>query len=1555
MSDKKTVFDYASNSKIKKIYLELPDGYRYRHHSFGEGVEDDGEFLGRDSILRSFVDTLKSGSDKGVYLVTGYRGMGKTSFVKKVTRKLRKECEVEKLKVPEVIELSLAQSQLRDIDVLKLIVGKIKGHLETTDEYRNFKRIELSNMFAWLWPVITAIIMAVFLIPAQNTVKSVLENLIGITTLSAAISLFIHRFSSWYLHRLAKYPLFTPRILVLLYVVIYIAVLLQPSVLKFVSDWLSYLFQVSTLRSEELKTYGSLWEEYIKLFFAVVFYSFVIYLLLKFITAYRRENDSITEKKSLIDIYERCRNLDDRCHSQVTKEDQSQESFATSLSSLFSKNQRTFPIANPREIENELIGILDDLAPHFKYIFVFDELDKVDPRLEEIDPSSARDKGINGQPNINSIDTRDRRHMVINILASLKYFVNEAEAKFIFIAGREMFEAALADISDRQSAIGSIFHKVIYVDSFLKDKTGHKRHISEIGGLVEDFVRNFLLGSRIYTGDEKIEENFFAQYYKYLIQPENFKSHSAHFNPEKLSGDEAMAVIFTVHNFVNYLIYRSNGSPKKMAKLFEEYVVKIDGPTDPSSNHVVFGDRNKLGNPLSGYYLYFSYFSQYKLGFTSYLFQPFLTMYSSYMKRYSDNTLVSVPFLIDNLIKFHPFAFSSYNLELLPELLATSSTPITRPFLDQLLVFLGQNHIRRTDSGLFEYKFYDRTHNEITFISKWFEDEAAAFNFTLDETYSVKAHLQQKIISLRSAHATRYHSQNPIVSIVFLNRLLGDAMFQDEEYQDAIVSYQDALQIIDRERLVHPNTFVSYVSVKLKLGLTYEKIKAYEFAMGHYASVIADAKKFLQKYKEEGDSGVYRDLLMLVMQAFLATIYIQDKLTEEITFQKTKENIHNFLQLIDLFRHDYLTRDIILASYFSGVGTAHYFKNMVLPQYIKLKIEDSEDPIADTDTCKAILQCFPTKRENIAQKEPQFSLNKLTPDFVKTSWKDLHAFNKPSLIHSDARVSFSTFLYYKYSLKILLGCDKEDLASMLAFSGKVIIRTNSSGTYNYYSQHNVKHLRAIGHAIGNMGDFLLPLMVSKEIDVIRAIECFYPKSGDSQEPIDEAKKRLLDGYLRDENKIREDLENNNDPQKGPHPRLIINIFYLSAIFYLEAGDRASAVFELRKIIYVLRSVQLIFTNHAGDSSKTQKQAIYEALSELEKNLLKRILELTSLMSHSSDRPQLIKYKSYFSINTLRTPLDYSAPLYNSLSNNPDNRETIIAFAQLKEHYFTFSIPAGSNLESVFKSIPEHTLLTPLNNVSHQVTRLMELELHTKINYSILSDYVNHRLILASGTRDFFKEWQETNYHESKQYDISNPEATGKITEFCTELKTSFGKDENKKLFSEYVDVVCNSIFNLVMMKRIIYTYGNNYSLSYSYLADIHRYLGFWLKHYHLCRIMEKLIQSPGEDAPRISQKLMKLIGNQTIASLDTLSEYQQALDNYYLALQMHKEGTVYRNNMKNMIYLEDDYNDSLYHFGAALERGKINSGKIRKYVIDLKKELETASRFKYRTFIGSQK
>lgn len=134
------------------------------------------------------------------------------------------------------------------------------------------------------------------------------------------------------------------------------------------------------------------------------------------------------------------------------------------------------------------------------------------------------------------------------------------------------------------------------------------------------------------------------------------------------------------------------------------------------------------------------------------------------------------------------------------------------------------------------------------FLSKVFEEESAAFNFTLDENYFIKVHLRKKIKDIRSSYREFKEGNTFIHSISFLNTLLGDAFFFDQEFDESIVSYSDALQHL---RDIHPMSyemFVLYMRLTLKLNLVHEKMKSYEIALSYYNDSIEKANKYMDTY-----------------------------------------------------------------------------------------------------------------------------------------------------------------------------------------------------------------------------------------------------------------------------------------------------------------------------------------------------------------------------------------------------------------------------------------------------------------------------------------------------------------------------------------------------------------------------------------------------------------------------------------------------------------------------------------------------------------------------------
>jgi len=248
------------------------------------------------------------------------------------------------------------------------------------------------------------------------------------------------------------------------------------------------------------------------------------------------------------------------------------------------------------------------------------------------------------------------------------------------------------------------------------------------------------------------------------------------------------------------------------------------------------------------YYIKLNEKNQYRVLFISLIYAPFLFANEKALKTYSDRLIVSSPYLMDHLIKFYPYAFSLSNLELVPELLSKNKTPENRQLLEDLLRYLSESHLREVNNSLFAYKFNNHFYHELNYLSKLFEEEAAAFNFTLDETYTIKDYLINKILSLKNIYGTAEQADVEIpYSLVFLNNLLADAYFYDQEYDDAIVCYSDAASYSKAPIIESPDIIIS----KLKLAICFERIKDFKAAIKVHDELIQLVKLEYEQFREK--------------------------------------------------------------------------------------------------------------------------------------------------------------------------------------------------------------------------------------------------------------------------------------------------------------------------------------------------------------------------------------------------------------------------------------------------------------------------------------------------------------------------------------------------------------------------------------------------------------------------------------------------------------------------------------------------------------------------------
>ena len=180
-----------------------------------------------------------------------------------------------------------------------------------------------------------------------------------------------------------------------------------------------------------------------------------------------------------------------------------------------------------------------------------------------------------------------------------------------------------------------------------------------------------------------------------------------------------------------------------------------------------------------------------------------------------------------------------------------------------------------------------------------------------------------------------------------------------------------------------------------------------------------------------------------------------------------------------------------------------------------------------------------------------------------------------------------------------------------------------------------------------------------------------------------------------------------------------------------------------------------------------------------------------------------------------------------------------------------------------------------------------------------------------------------------------------------EFKNSKEYDDLDIIYKHLGELVANSIFSLYQIISVINICGVSYMLSYSYLGHFHRKLGKWLKYYTLLRILHKFNYIKFD----IKTELSKIIGADSITTLDSTSQFQLAAQNYRKAIQLHSQGESYHRQIGNMIYLEDDYNDNLYHYCAAIERQQINSGRINAYLKEIEEITEKSQMLRIQNYL----
>lgn len=580
--------------------------------------------------------------------------------------------------------------------------------------------------------------------------------------------------------------------------------------------------------------------------------------------------------KQYVWIRKQLNTLNDRIHTVIDEETPPlAEGSQGFINITFGKRRKkNYPIAEVREIESELIDILSHFdriinAYTLKFVIVFDELDKIDPEMSNKEPEDELFATFEGTANGFSGDSssRKRKDNVLRLLANMKHFISTARAKFIFISGRELYDAYLAGLSDREFAISSVFSGAIYVDSFL---TSNRTQMNVIS-MTEQYLCKMLLPKKYLRN--KMKEKYYRYgistpeypslkwYYRYLRELEKDNPSSSAAEEWRLKG----GIVF-LHYFSIYLTHISNGSPQKILSYFRMYVRTEDNLyRKGNKSPYIYGwkTRDKRKHPSKNYVLTFNYVNQRKIAFIFYMAYPIMQAIINNASQYGDKLLISASFLMNHIYKYHSYSFSWRNLEQAPELLEVYRTPELRTFIHTILSYMVHTHMTNIPSGLYNFKFRKSVASEIAIFSKYSEEIAAIFNFTLDESLSVKKHFTRMLVHYSNMlKQTNSNYEHYAIILSRIHQVLGDLQMTDENYLDSALEYRNSIAYLKdllhqkeaSEQMASGDIILPLIRNMLKLGLTYEHRKTNNSAYVIYYELICMLIDF--RYVDEAKLGL---------------------------------------------------------------------------------------------------------------------------------------------------------------------------------------------------------------------------------------------------------------------------------------------------------------------------------------------------------------------------------------------------------------------------------------------------------------------------------------------------------------------------------------------------------------------------------------------------------------------------------------------------------------------------------------------------------------------------
>ncbi|NVK58269.1 MAG: ATP-binding protein [Alteromonadaceae bacterium] len=439
-----------------------------------------------------------------------------------------------------------------------------------------------------------------------------------------------------------------------------------------------------------------------------------------------------------------------------------------------------------RRVQQELINYFKkEHEDGRRYIIVFDEVDKINPSAPE--PESMKHKS--------------RKQKVDELLGGLKALMNNSNATFIVVAGREIVDAYYSESGYTSVLYESVFDDIFYIPTLLTDWSDNapNSYTSMLRGYVHEYMFGYTESGQSIDGAKEHDKKQSETPLKELIAKME-DAQNSHSGEKDQNSVEVLDLIFYYETFIKYLTLHCWGNFRRLQLMLRDHTEYYSDELE--ARFARDGLISCVKDPSAGQKILLFTPTDIKRMFVSArLYALFEVHLGRVTSKTDDKAAVSSLITILDIFRFHSRGFSRPMIDRTVAGIDVHTESSLAYIADDYLHSTFQSMIRRTSNNIFPYRFYLSTDMELSYFAKMLGAKSSSFEFALDSAEPVREFYMKEAI-----RRTPDGLANSSLASAKLQAILGDLYSSEHKFDMALTSYSNTLFLLKKLLRNHDET-----------------------------------------------------------------------------------------------------------------------------------------------------------------------------------------------------------------------------------------------------------------------------------------------------------------------------------------------------------------------------------------------------------------------------------------------------------------------------------------------------------------------------------------------------------------------------------------------------------------------------------------------------------------------------------------------------------------------------------------------------------------------------